>query len=115
MPQPQGHVQLVLNMVDFGMSPQAAIDAPRFLIGPADTAVGQVSFEDGIAPDVVEELARRGHVMNPAGILCGYDRAAFGRAQVIARRQVQAKTSQGRAHVYEAGSDTRADGFALAY
>jgi Gamma-glutamyltranspeptidase len=65
--QPQGHVQVLLNILR-GFSPQAALDAPRFCISPGspDTAVtnadragdinSEVYFEDGISPEVVQEL-----------------------------------------------------------
>ena len=54
------HLQLLQNMVDFGMDPQAAIDAPRFCIadGRAD---GVVSLEAGVSPQVAAELAAMGH------------------------------------------------------
>ena len=44
-------------MVDFGMSPQAALDAPRFCIGPGHTgAEGAVEMEDGISAETCETL-----------------------------------------------------------
>ena len=65
--QPQGHVQVLANIIDFGMDLQAAGDAPRVEhIGSAtptgrpENGVGTVQAEPGIAKEVVEELERRG-------------------------------------------------------
>lgn len=62
--QPQGHVQVLLNSLRY--SPQSALDAPRFCIsaglptadkqGSAGEIDAEVWFEEGIAPEVVEEL-----------------------------------------------------------
>jgi gamma-glutamyltranspeptidase/glutathione hydrolase len=55
--QPQGHLQVGVNLIDFDMDPQSALDAPRFrwLEG------NQVALEPGVSDRVVAELARRGH------------------------------------------------------
>lgn len=65
--QPQGHVQVLLNVLR-GFSPQAAVDAPRFCIstGTPDAIVrderqageinSEVYLEEGISPDTVEKL-----------------------------------------------------------
>jgi len=65
--QPQGHVQVLANIIDFGMDLQAAGDAPRVEhvgsatpTGKAEKGVGTVQAEPGIAKEVVEELERRG-------------------------------------------------------
>ena len=61
--------------------------------------------------DVVEKLRHLRHAVTP---LRGYDRARFGRGQII--RRVARAASDGRLrHVYLAGSDPRADGSALGY
>ncbi len=72
--QPQGHVQVVMNMVDFGLNPQAALDAPRWqwLEGKS------VSFEHSTPAHIVEALARRGHHANWA-----VGSTSFGRGQII--------------------------------
>ena len=67
--QPQGHVEFLVNWIDYGMNVQEACDAPRLAhegstdpIGlPADKNGGAVSVESGFAADVLAELARRGH------------------------------------------------------
>ena len=66
--QPQGHVQVLLNMLVFGMDPQEALDAPRLCYessGVGDEAatngVEVVYAEEGIARGTVEELRGMGH------------------------------------------------------
>ncbi len=61
--QAQAHVQLVHRLVDHGLHPQAAVDAPRFRI--ADD--GGVLYETRAAPALMEALAARGHVIRPIG------------------------------------------------
>jgi gamma-glutamyltranspeptidase / glutathione hydrolase len=55
--QPQGHVQLLINVLDFGMNLQEAVDTPRIrhLQGP------DVFVEEGIPDGVLSDLARKGH------------------------------------------------------
>jgi gamma-glutamyltranspeptidase/glutathione hydrolase len=67
--QPQGHVQVLVNLLDFGMDVQQAGEAPRLEhIGsatpkgqPADPKGGTIEAEIGFPPEVVKELVRRGH------------------------------------------------------
>jgi gamma-glutamyltranspeptidase/glutathione hydrolase len=115
--QPQGHVQVLLNMLR-GFSPQAAVDAPRFCIaagtpyavarneGEAGEINSEVYFEEGIPIDAVEKLRAMGH---DARILSGFARNMFGRGQVIQK----IKDTSGRT-VWAAGSDPRGDGHAAA-
>ena len=63
--QPQGHVQLLANLVDWGCDPQTAVDLPRFCIGDG-TANGDVSLEEGVAPAVIAQLRARGHRIAPS-------------------------------------------------
>lgn len=100
--QPQGHVQVLLNMLAFGFHPQAALDAPRICIGAGRPPT--VFVEEGIGEDVVEGLKRLGHKV---AVLRGLDRGLFGRGQVI-----RCHYDEGRL-VYSAGSDCRGDGMAI--
>lgn len=66
--QPQAMVQFVVNLIDFGMDPQAAIEAPRVASysfpgssHPHPYHPGLVRVEGRIADDVIRELMRRGH------------------------------------------------------
>jgi gamma-glutamyltranspeptidase/glutathione hydrolase len=67
--QPQGHVQVLVNLLDFGMDVQAAGDAPRVEhvggMGPTGTGDGPgvVQVEPGIPEVVVKELEKRGHAV----------------------------------------------------
>ena len=55
--QPQGHVQVIMNTLDYHLNPQAALDAPRWQWINGKTIEIEHSFSESIA----QELARRGH------------------------------------------------------
>ncbi|MCA9057196.1 MAG: gamma-glutamyltransferase, partial [Planctomycetaceae bacterium] len=68
--QPQGHVQIITNIIDFEMNIQEAGDAPRILhsgssepTGEQMTDGGTVALEAGFEPESLAELQRRGHVL----------------------------------------------------
>ena len=92
--QPNGHARLLSNMLDFGMGPQAAIDAPRCF-----AENGALKIERGYAPEVAQELADMGHKVEVPD-------TAIGGAQSILMHD---------SGVLEAGSDPRKDGCALGY
>lgn len=99
--QPQGHLQVVSALLDDHLDPQAALDRPRFCI-QADRSLADVALEDGIPPQVLQELQSRGHRVEQVG---GLGRALFGRGQIILR--------DGDSGVLWGGSDPRADGCAM--
>ena len=105
--QPQGHSQVLMNMLDFGMSPQQAGDQPRvehFGSSQPSTGLveggGTVGFERGFADEVKVALAQMGHEIT------GEPRAEGG-YQAIWRTE--------EPRVYFGGSDPRKDGGALGY
>ena len=92
--QPQGHVQVLLNMVEYGMDVQEAIDAARF----RHFSGTGVSIEN-LDPEVAERLEALGHELrDPRGV-------AFGGGQAIL------KLARG----WAAGSDPRKDGMAAGH
>ncbi|MBR5094391.1 MAG: gamma-glutamyltransferase family protein [Oscillospiraceae bacterium] len=74
--QPQGHVQVVMGMVDFHLDPQQALDAPRFQW----LRDGSVTVESRFDPELARALQRRGHDLR-----VDLDTAHFGRGQIIQR------------------------------
>ncbi|KAL8686001.1 MAG: hypothetical protein Q9224_005587, partial [Gallowayella concinna] len=77
--QPQGHVQVLLNMLAFKYNPQAALDAPRMCIGAGMPDKGDVMdrtvyLEEGISEEVAGELRAMGHKVE---ILKGWERELF--------------------------------------
>lgn len=95
--QPQGHVQMMVRIFDYGQNPQAACDAPRWHV----TADFTVALEPGFPPEVKEELKRRGHrcvESAPASL--------FGGAQIVYRLENGS---------YCSASDPRKDGQAAGY
>jgi gamma-glutamyltranspeptidase/glutathione hydrolase len=99
--QPQGHVQVLSALVDNGLDPQAALDLPRFCIDVEESG-GEVAIEDGMPTETVAGLQKLGHATYPVS---GYERALFGRGQVILR--------DAESGILCAGSDPRSDGCAM--
>ena len=105
--QPQGHVQILVNMIDFGMNVQEAGDGARYRhagssqpTGEIMTEGGELLLESGIAPEVIAELEKRGHKVR---VLAG----GFGGYQAIRL------DSANRA--YRGASEMRKDGQAIGY
>ena len=75
--QPQGHVQVISNMLDYGLNPQDALDAPRFQIDGGDANQGRVLLEEGISEQVVKDFERLGH-NSPTLVKGWHRRVHFG-------------------------------------
>ncbi len=106
--QPQGHAQIVVNLVDFGMNLQEAGDVIRFHhsgssepTGTVMTDGGVLHIEDGLPESVLAELKRRGHKLESEPV------GAYGGYQAIWR---DLKTG-----VYSGATERRKDGCALGY
>ena len=74
--QPQGHVQVVMNTVDFALNPQEALDAPRWQWMRDDRVTVETRFD----PHLAEALQRKGH-----RISVDLNTPSFGRGQMIVR------------------------------
>jgi gamma-glutamyltranspeptidase/glutathione hydrolase len=101
--QPQGHVQMLVNLVDDRLDPQAALDRPRFCVEGARVD-GALALEEGLPAETAGGLRALGHNVS---ILGGYDRAAFGRGQIILR--------DADSGVLWGGCDPRSDGQAAGF
>jgi gamma-glutamyltranspeptidase/glutathione hydrolase len=107
--QPQGHVQVLTNQIDFGLGVQEAGDAARWQHEgdnePTDekmTNGGYVNVESGIPWETVRELKKRGHDVR-------YDLGGYGGYQAI---KVEMHDGQ---RVYVGASESRKDGQAAGY
>ena len=105
--QPQGHVQIVVNLIDFKMNLQEAGDAPRMHhIGTSEptgqkmTNGGILLLESGFRPEVIEKLMSMGHVIQ-------WDRGQYGGYQAI--------MWDDKNKVYFGASESRKDGQAAGY
>jgi len=105
--QPQGHVQVLTDIIDFGMNVQEAGDAARWRhyggaepTGEPSTGIGTVEMESGFDPAVKAELEKRGYKVVPGtGNFGGYQAIQF----------------DGKNHVYWGASEMRKDGQAEGY
>lgn len=91
--QPQGHLQVLMNAIDFGLNPQAALDAPRWQWLKDKSLLVESTFPKAIAA----KLARRGHHVQVT-----LDSSSFGRGQIIWRDPITG--------VLSGGTEGRTDG-----
>jgi gamma-glutamyltranspeptidase/glutathione hydrolase len=104
--QPQGHVQVLTDIIDFGMNVQEAGDAARWYHTGGSEVTGEpptgniVEMESGFDPAVKAALAARGYTVKPGT-------GAFGGYQAI--------LWDAKNRVYWGGSEMRKDGLALGY
>ncbi len=106
--QPMGHVQIIMNLVDFGMNLQEAGDAPRIShsgstdpVGPyARPGVGEIELESGFSYETIRQLMNMGHkVVFSNGNYGGYQAIMYDAAR----------------KVYFGASESRKDGQAVGY
>ena len=105
--QPQGHVQILVNMLDFKMNVQAAGDAARVRhlgdatpTGDPAQGVGTVAVESGVTDEVVKALQQKGHhVIRSKGEFGGY----------------QGIMIDWEAGVLRGATESRKDGIAIGY
>ena len=111
--QPQGHVQVMINLVDYGMNLQEAGDAARLnhdggrqptddLAGTGADLLGILNVEPGISAETVERLKAMGHKVEVVG-----NGAMFGGYQAIVRDP--------ETGVYTGATEMRKDGQAIGY
>lgn len=93
--QPQGHVQMVVNLMDYGMNPQAALDAPRWRFIEGNS----VLLEQSASRSIGMQLSDRGH-----DVQISSEVERFGKGQMVLRQD----------GALIAASEPRADGIAIA-
>jgi gamma-glutamyltranspeptidase/glutathione hydrolase len=105
--QPQGHVQVLVNLIDFGMNLQEAGDAPRVRhtgssdpTGEVMTDSGFLNLEFGFAHEAIRDLVAKGHAVR-------YTRDGYGGYQAIMFDRTNG--------VYFGASESRKDGYAAGY
>ena len=94
--QPQAHVQVLMNMLDFNLNPQAALDAPRLMW----TGDKNIDLECDFDNDIIDGLKKLGHNVNVIS-----DFKNMGRGQVILKKD----------DVYIGGTEKRTDSNIFAF
>ena len=107
--QPQGHVQILVNMIDFGMNIQQAGDAARFMheggrqtTGINERLLGTLYLEPGVPQQTVQQLKSMGHRVEVVD-----DGVIFGGYQAIAIDHEKGS--------YSGATEMRKDGTVAAY
>jgi gamma-glutamyltranspeptidase/glutathione hydrolase len=103
--QPQTNLQVLHNLLDLGMDPQSAVEAPRWShqpgTPPRDKLPEELRVEEGVDQAVIEALGKKGHKVSIV------DRWSFGSAKVIVRDP--------ETGTLMAGADPRREAYALGY
>ena len=94
--QPQAHVQVLMNMIDFNLNPQAALDAPRIMW--IDDK--KIQVENDFKPEIIDELKKLGHEVE---VVCDFK--SMGRGQIILKDK----------DVYIGGTEKRTDSNIFSY
>jgi gamma-glutamyltranspeptidase/glutathione hydrolase len=94
--QPQGHLQVVMNMIDFKMDPQAALDAPRFRWDEGLKVALEPTFDE----KTIKFLKDAGHQVEIQNRMGG-----FGHGQIILKKEDH----------YQSGTETRCQGHIAYY
>lgn len=113
--QPQGHLQVLVGMRALGLSPQPALDAPRWRLASLAAGMGVQAMgatqpggllyvEEGWAYDTLARLATKGHQLSPVR---GFEQVTFGGGQIIMRNP--------ETGVLVGGSEPRMDGMAVGW
>ncbi len=105
--QPQGHTQIIVNLIDFGMNLQEAGDAARYYhegssepTGTLMTTGGELHLESGVPDDVRRDLRKMGHkITETVGTYGGYQAVAWDPVQ----------------KVFAGATESRKDGCAMGY
>jgi gamma-glutamyltranspeptidase / glutathione hydrolase len=105
--QPMGHVQIIMDVIDFGMNIQEAGDAPRINhegssepTGEKMEGVGEITLESGFQYETIRGLLQKGHKV-------GYTNGVYGGYQAIKYDPIQ--------KVYYGASESRKDGQSAGY
>lgn len=96
--QPQGQMQIIMNLIDFKMNPQSALDAPRWQWMENN----HITVEPSVPKRIISGLLNKGHLVKIEPNL-----GTFGRGQIILRDP--------ETGVYAGGTEKRADGSIAAY
>lgn len=99
MQQAQGHFQALINMIDFKLSPQEALNAPRFSVRPGEG----IAIEPFVSEKVTRDLINKGHNI----IVDEANGVFFGGGQIISR--------DGHTGILVGGSEPRLDGCAVGW
>lgn len=103
--QPQTNLQVLHNLLNLGMDPQAAVEAPRWShqpgTPPRDQLTEELRLELGFDSQVIDDLRRRGHQVSVV------DRWSFGSAKLIVKDPGSG--------TWMAGADPRREGYALGW